>query len=387
MTRSDTSLSRRDFLASLAVGTSAIFAAGAGDPCVPARGSLDVDALNRHIAEELGTEPFPIPGAVVLIGTPKEVLFHEAVGLAQVAPTHVPMQRDSIFDVASVTKVVATATACAICVDRGLLDPDAPLTKYLPEHRGQGVEKISLRRLASHTSGFRESPRLFKSGNGDALFAAMLQESPQYEVNTHYEYACRNIILLSTVIQRVAKRSFGEFCQQEIFAPLGMNDSRFNTVPPSPRVVGTQYPQLGVSHNDDTRAAGRAIGNAGLFTTASDLARFCQMMLRGGTLDGNRILSPKVIAEFTKPNQLPQFRQHGFIWMTGDEPHRPKRLSSQAYGHGGYTGQSMWIDPGKGVFSLVLSNRTHPKDLPGSKEKQYAKLGRIGDRVLQAVGM
>lgn len=297
------------------------------------------------------------------------------------------MQRDSIFDVASVTKVVATATACAICVDRGLLDPDAPLTKYLPDHRGQGVEKISLRRLASHTSGFRESPRLFAAGQGPAMFAAMLKESPQYEVNTHYEYACRNIILLSTIVEHVTSRSFGEFCTQEIFAPLGMRDSQFNQVPPSDRVVGTLYHELGVSHNDDTRAAGCAIGNAGLFTTGPDLARFCRMMLRGGTLDGTRILSPQVIADFTKPDQLPQFRQHGFIWMTGDEPHRPKRLSARAYGHGGYTGQALWIDPDKDVFTIVLSNRNHPRDLPGSKEKQYTKLGRIGDLVLEAFGV
>ena len=296
------------------------------------------------------------------------------------------MARDSIFDVASLTKVVATATACGICVDRGLLDPDAPLKKYLPDHKGKGVEKISLRRLASHTSGFAANPRLGALGKGAVMFERMLVESPTWEVNTHYEYACRNIILLSTIVERVTGRSFGEFCTNEIFKPLGMVDSVFNRVEASSRVVATHV-ELGVSHNVDTRASGCAIGNAGLFTTAPDLARVCQMMLNGGELDGHRVLSEKVVEDFTKTNQLERFYAHGFIWKTGlDNPNRPTLLSPRAFGHGGYTGQSLWMDPKKRVFSIILSNRTHPADIRGSKDTQYGALGRIANLALQEFG-
>jgi serine-type D-Ala-D-Ala carboxypeptidase len=374
---------RRDFLRSLAGGCGGVWAAGLARPL---SGKETQDSLRARITRELAAEPYPIPGAVVMVGTPDKMLLHEAIGLAQVKPNAVPMQLDSIFDVASVTKAVVTATACGICVDRGLLDPDAPLSKYLPDHKGKGVEKIILRRLASHTSGFVANPRLSEAGKGAAMFERMLTESPKHEVNTRYEYACRNIILLSTVIERLTGKPFGEFCTEEIFKPLGMKDSVFNRVEASPRVVGT-HAELGVSHNRDTAAAGCAIGNAGLFTTAPDLARVCQMMLNGGVLEGKRVLSEKVIKDFTRTNQLPSFHAHGFIWKTAlDSPYRPSKLSSRAYGHGGYTGQAVWVDPEKSRFTIVLSNRTHPKDISGAKETQYRKLGRIADFALDDSG-
>jgi serine-type D-Ala-D-Ala carboxypeptidase len=350
-------------------------------------GAVGARSAREKIARELAAGPFPIPGAVVMVGTPERVLLHEAVGLAQVVPGPVPMASDSIFDVASLTKVVATATACGICMGRGLLDPDAPLTTYLPDHKGRGVDKIALRRLASHTSGFAANPRLGALGKGAAMFEHMLTESPARAVDTHYEYACRNIILLSTIVERVTGRSFGEFCTSEIFVPLGMTDSVFNRVAASPRVVAAHV-EPGVSHNVDTRAAGRAIGNAGLFTTAPDLARVCRMMLNGGELGGRRVLSETVVEDLTSTRQQPGFPAHGFVWKTDrNNPNRPSRFSSRAFGHGGYTGQAMWMDPESRIFTLVLTNRTHPVDIPGSKEIQYSMLGRIATLMLEAAGV
>ena len=321
-----------------------------------------------------------------MVGDEREILLHEAVGFAQLVPQKVRMERDSIFDVASLTKVIATATAWGICVDRGLLDPNAPMTRYLPDHQGNGGDKITARHLASHTSGFAADPRAAAAGTGETMFKGLLAESPTWEPNVHYEYACRNIILLSLMIERVTNQSFGEFCKKEIFGPLGMKDSSFNQVTPSRRLVGTHV-ELGVSHNEDTLAAGRAIGNAGLFTTATDLYRVCQMMLNGGVFHGKRLLSQKIVAEFTTAYQLPPLPSHGFIWMTGmNELHRPSALSACAFGHGGYTGHALWIDPEKNIFTLILSNRTHPHDVPGTKEAQFRTLGRIADLALEALG-
>lgn len=370
---------RREFLTT--VGVSAGMVAWGGMLRAEEKAAEVAAAVRRELEAGL------FPGAVVMLGTKEAIRYHEAFGFAQIEPIRVPMVKDSIFDMASVTKVVATATACGICADQRLLDPDAPLTKYLPDHQGRGVDRICLRRLASHTSGFAESPNLGSKGKGEAMFQAMLRESPQWEVNTHYQYACRNVILLSTIVERVTGKPFGEFCTERIFKPLGMRESVFDRVPASPRVVaGAEYVPLGVTHNRDNLAAGRPIGNAGLFSTAADLARFCQMMLWGGCLGGTRILSEKTIADFTRTNQLPQFPGRGFLWETDPKSlHRPTKLSPTSYGHGGFTGQSLWIDPEKKVFLLVLTNRTHPKNVAGPrKDEQYRARARIGDAMLAA---
>jgi serine-type D-Ala-D-Ala carboxypeptidase len=293
------------------------------------------DAVQREIDANL------FPGAVVLIGTPEKVLYHEAFGFAQVVPERVPMRKDSLFDIASVTKVVCTATAVGILRDQGLIDPDAPMTRYLPDHQGNGVERITLRHLASHTSGFPDGPRVSYGGRykGDAIFEHMLTEDPRWPVETRYHYACRNIILLSTMVERLSGQGFGEFCQERIFDPLEMTDSAFNRVEPSQRVVATHHPVLGENHNSDGRDAGRAVGNAGLFTSARDLSHFSEMMLGGGAWRGRRILTPETIAEFTTLPGETRFPKRAFIWeVDQDSSHRPRRMSPRAYGHSGNTG-------------------------------------------------
>jgi CubicO group peptidase (beta-lactamase class C family) len=304
------------------------------------------------------------------------------------------MQKDTIFDVASVTKIVATATAAGICKDRGLLDPDAPMTKYLPDHQGKDADKISLRRLASHTSGFSENPRVSYAGKltGDAIFARMLKDNPKWPVNSHYEYACRNLIYLSTIVEKVTQRSFGEFCTKEIFEPLEMRDSVFNRVSAEvlPRVAATHDGDHAASHNPDTIDAGRAIGNAGLFTTAIDLSHFCEMMLGDGEWHGKRILTPETIADFTRNDQLSQFPGRGFIWeMDLQSLHRPARMSDKCYGHSGFTGISVWIDPVTRVYGVVLTNRNHPKKISKLSKtgiEQYRARGRIVDAAMEAFG-
>lgn len=368
---------------------------------VPCRGetpATDVATrLSAAVQKELDAGLFP--GAVVLVGTPERILVHEAYGFAQVEPQQVPMQRDSLFDVASVTKVICAATAIGILKDRGQIDPRQPLTTYLPDHQGDGVDQISLWRLASHTSGFPDNPRVSYSGRlkGDAIFSRMLQETPSWPVNTRYQYACRNIILLSTIVERLSGQSFGDFCQKEIFVPLEMRDSAFNRIEPSPRVVATHHPVLGENHNRDGRDAGRAIGNAGLFTSAGDLSNFCQMMLGQGIWKGKRILSPETISEFTRPDEENRFPVRAFVWEVDlKSSHRPQRMSPSAYGHSGNTGISVWIDPDKQVYAIVMTNRNHPRltttasgKEPTSTQRgiqQYRARGRIADAALEALG-
>ncbi|MCL4200938.1 MAG: beta-lactamase family protein [Pirellulaceae bacterium] len=359
-------------------------------PCARAGTRTADEAIAAAVNAEIAAGRFP--GAVVMVGTRDQVLYHQAFGLAQIEPEKTPMRKDSIFDMASITKVVCTATAVGICKDRNLIDPDGMLLDYMPDHRGKGVEHISLRHLASHTSGFPDSPRVSRQSTilGLEIFRRMLQDDPSWPVDTRMHYACRNIILLSTIVEKVSGQPFGEFCQKEIFDPLEMREAWFNRIEPSPRVVGTHHPVLGESHNADSRDAGCAIGNAGLFTTARDLANFSEMMLGWGEWRGRRILARATIEDFIRPYRVPELAGRGFVWEVDPKSsHRPKRLGPRAYGHSGNTGTSIWIDPDLGVYVLVLTNRTHPVRHSKTSEQgrqEYLARGRIGDAALSALG-
>ncbi|NJL31338.1 MAG: beta-lactamase family protein [Phycisphaerales bacterium] len=300
-------------------------------------------------------------GGMVMVGTADKILYHEAFGDALISPERYPMLKDSIFDMASVTKAVCTATAAAILMDRGQLDPDALMLKYLPDYTGKGVESLTLRHLASHTSGFLDWPRVGGDNHefkGDELFRQLLKFDATSPPGTKSAYACRNLIVVAHIVERQSGMPFDQFCKKEIFEPLEMHESYFNQVEPSKRVAGHHGPQAWISHAMDTRDAGRAIGSAGLYTTAADLANFCQMMLNRGVWKGKRILSEKVIDDITKPF-MPELTGFGFGWQTNVNE-SSKTMSKKAFGHGGNTGTSVWIDPEKKIFVLVLTNRNHP---------------------------
>lgn len=379
--------SRRKFLQYSSLGLGAAYLGVSPTPTQAALSGDQIAGVRAFMTEELAREPYPIPGVVLTIGTPREILFNEAVGLAQVIPQEIPMRLDTIFDIASTTKVVTASTACALCVDRGLLDPDAPMSKYLPDHKGKDIDKISLRALASHSSGFAADPRLASWGKGEAFFNGMLQESPSWPVGTKYQYADRNITILGVIVERVTGRSFGDFCQEEIFAPLGMKDSVFNSTPHLDRVAGTHI-EPGISHNNDTLAAGRAIAAVGLFTTSADLTSLCRVWLTEGMHGEKRFLSKEVIRDFTKTHFKSEDGERAFIWATGPESYRPDRLSTRAYGHAGWTGTTIWVDPEKQLFVVVLGNRIHPRVMgENSRIPQYEKLAHIADRALEALGI
>ena len=327
------------------------------------------------------------PGAVVLGGRPGEVLYHEAFGHAQVVPDEVKMPRDSIFGLASVTKVVATGTAFGICVDDGLLDFEVPIRDALPELQGEGIDAVTVRHLATHTSGFPNT-KYHDRARGEEMLELMLGASPEWAAGSRYEYCCLNMILLGRMVERASGKRLDVFCRARIFEPLGMHDTAFGPIPPSPRVVPSGAPKLGQIEDGQARAAGRAVGNAGLFSTAPDLARFSRMMLGEGKLGDTVVLSQPTHRKMTCNLLAPPLPARGFCWdMDLRTSHRPERLSPSAYGHSGHTGQSIWIDPEKQVYVIVLTNRNHPKMVGGARKlEQYRARGRIGDAALEAIG-
>ncbi|NLX54156.1 MAG: beta-lactamase family protein [Planctomycetaceae bacterium] len=351
-------------------------------PQVPAGHGPTTEGIPRAVEREIAAGLFP--GVVLLVGRPGRVLYHEAFGHARIVPEKVPMQKDCIFDLASVTKVVATATAFGVCVDDGTLRFGMPIRQGLPDLSGSGIDPITVDQLATHTSGF-DNAKYHGRARGEAMLEQMLHASPQWEPGTRYEYSCLNMILLGRMVEKASGQGLDAFCQTRIFGPLGMRDTAFGPLRPAPRVVPSGAAEIGQIEDEQARCAGRPVGNAGLFSTAGDLARFCEMMLGAGRLDDVHILSPESHRHMTRNQLGPSLTPHGFGWeMDLQSLHRPRRLSEKAYGHSGYTGQSIWIDPEKQVYVIVLTNRNHPRMVDGErKTQQYQARARIGDAALE----
>ena len=326
---------------------------------------------------EAGIEQGFFSGAVVLAGRRDRILMHEAFGHAQVLPQRIPMQRDSIFDLASVTKVVATATACAVCIDEGLVDLDRPARQYLADLTGKGAQKITLGQLGSHTSGF-DNAKFTSSHRGDAMLRALLAVSPRDEPGHHFKYACLNFILLGLLVENVSGHPLDAFCEEHVFRPLGMRETGFGPVPASARVVAMSG-AVGQINDAQARLAGKPVGNAGLFSTAPDLARFCQMMVGGGRLGDTQIISKAVLQKITHDSTSARVGR-GFGWDLRPQG-RPRGLSDATFYHTGYTGQSIWIDPKLKLYVIVLTNRNHPKDI----SSLYAAAKRFRIRIAEAV--
>jgi serine-type D-Ala-D-Ala carboxypeptidase len=324
------------------------------------------ELIARDIAEGMSL------GVVVLAARAGKILVHEKFGLARKNP-EVPMRLDSIFDIASVTKVVATAAACAVCIDKGLIAVDAPLGKYLPgiEHEGRD---ILIRDLASHMSGFDNTkhylPEVLK---GADPVAAIKRELPVRKPGEKYHYACINLILVGFAVEAVSGLRLDEFCEKNIFKPLGMVDTRFGSFDPKDeRTAKMLNVNPGIISDEPARAAKRPLGNAGLFSTATDLGRFAEMLLGGGSREGVRVLSPEVVALFERQLNKPPHHPRSFGWDLCPEL-RPSRLSSRAYFHTGWTGQSLYVDPGSNTCVVVLSNRTGDHDRAKIQRKEIAE--------------
>ena len=297
-------------------------------------------------------------GVELIGGDRNGVLVHEAAGLARQEPD-ANWELDTIVDVASLTKVVATASAVLKCRDRGLLDLDAPLKKYLPSISHEGGD-ITLKELAAHNGGFNYESKFMHQlldGKAPDFASAILEQRPVRKPGEGYVYTCIDMILLGFLVEAVTGFSLDEFCAREIFDPLGMRDSSFGAPGKrNPRLAKMINVAPGIISDPLARYAEKSIGNAGLFSTASDLARYCRMLLCDGELDGARILSKAAVAAFEQAINPPGLRPRSFGWDMGEDM-RPAGMTEKAFFHTGWTGQSLFVDRGSGLFVAVLSNR------------------------------
>lgn len=315
---------------------------------------------------ENAIEEGQVPGAVLLVGHDGQVVYRKAFGRRAVLPQGEAMTADTIFDIASLTKVVATTTAVMQLIGKGELRANDTVAKYLPEFAQNGKGEITIRDLLTHFSGLDEDLDLSQPWEGKETELRMAYaEKPIYPPGARFLYSDINFIVLGALVERVSEMSLDQYCQKNIFAPLGMTHTRF--LPPSswiPKIAPTQFDEhdhmlRGVVHDPTARRMGGVAGHAGVFSTGDDLAKFAQFLLDGGS-----VLSSSLIEKMTTPQQPPTATVlRGFGWDI-DSPfstNRGELLPVGSYGHTGFTGTSLWIDPTTRTYIVLLTNAVHPR--------------------------
>jgi CubicO group peptidase (beta-lactamase class C family) len=315
------------------------------------------------------------PGAVFLVARRGRVLLDGAVGKLTYEDDAAAVSADTIYDLASLTKVVVTTTLSMIFYERGLLDLDARVSMYVPEFRGEGKETITVRDLLSHCGGLLWWTDLYKQFEGlppDEAKRGYLEtvyELPlDYPPRTKAVYTDLGILLLGEILERISGRELEVLARHEIFAPLGMDETMYRPNPSMrARIAPTEVDEWrgrlvhGEVHDENAHGLGGVAPHAGLFSTARSLARFAQMMLNGGAYGGERLLRADTIRLFTKRSNLVRGSSRALGWDTpSEESSAGAYFSSSSFGHTGFTGTSLWIDPEHELFAILLTNRVHP---------------------------
>ena len=341
-------------------------------------------AINRAIADK------KCPGGVLWLEH-HGASYHKAYGNRSLVPTVEPMTEDTLFDAASLTKVVACTPAVMLLFERGQVKLDERVQAYIPEFKGDGKDAITVRQLMLHLSGLRGDIETSTDWHGQQTAiqkacAEKLLSAP----GTAFRYSDINFFLLGEIVQRVSHQPLEEFVAREIYQPLKMTDTGF--MPPAaklPRIAPTEVvsgsPYRGVVHDPTARHMGGVAGHAGLFTTAPDLARYARMLLNLGSLDGVRILKPETVELMTSVQSPPSIKaRRGLGWDidSGYSGPRGKLFPLGSYGHTGWTGTSLWIDPFSQSFVIFLSNRNHP-DENGNVGVLRARLGTLAAEAIR----
>jgi CubicO group peptidase (beta-lactamase class C family) len=275
---------------------------------------------------------------------------------------------ETLFDLASVTKVIATTTMAMILYQRGLLDLEMAVISIVGEFAGEDPrrDEVTLRMLLAHSSGLPAYEKLFLNAHARKELLGAAYATPLFrDPASHAEYSDIGFIVLGTALERLADESLDRFCQREIFGPLGMTHTTFKPSPElRPSIPPTAYDQIfrhriiqGEVHDENASVLGGVAAHAGIFATARDVATFAHAMLQGG----HPILRPETIALFTKREASPAGTSRALGWDTPSAPSQSGRyFSADSYGHLGYTGTSLWIDPQRDLSITLLTNRTWP---------------------------
>lgn len=367
----------------------------AAAPATVGMSAKQLARIDDAVAESINKHE--MPGAVVLVARRGRVVWRKAYGSRALLPQREAMTTDTVFDLASLTKVVATATSIMMLVERGQVRLSDPVSVYLPELKGESRDRITIEQLLLHRSGYAPDFDLSDKWSGyDEAMKRLASEPLRNPPDTRFVYSDINYIALGEVVHRVSGMTLDEFARKNIYEPLGMKDTGFrpfgdsmsarstrNDATTIARIAPTETRRAagsylggvgdktaegerwlrGEVHDPTSFRMGGVAGHAGLFSTADDLAIYCQMILNGGEYNGVRILSPMSVALMTRPHVVGEdgsARGLGWDIATSFSSNRGDLFPLGSFGHTGFTGTSIWIDPASESFVVFLSNRVHP---------------------------
>jgi uncharacterized protein YbbC (DUF1343 family)/CubicO group peptidase (beta-lactamase class C family) len=346
----------------------------------PASVGFDAERLKRiDGAIDRALERRQVPGAVVLVGRRGAIAYARAAGLRSVAPGSEPMTRDTVFDMASLTKPIATATSIMILVEEGKLRLSDRVVRYLPELNTHGKGTITIEQLLRHRAGLIPDNPLADYQHGiEAAWKRIAELQLVSQPGERFRYSDVGFLVLGRLVEKISGQTLAEFTRERIFGPLAMKDAHFRPIEPADapqskievgRIAPTEPEPVtgrmlrGVVHDPRARALGGVAGHAGLFATADDLAVFAQTILNGGLApSGRRVLAPLSVRTMVDPGETPPGERRGLGWdvQTGQSVPRGALFAPASFGHTGFTGTSLWIDPETETFVIVLSSRLHP---------------------------
>lgn len=381
-----------------------------------------LDQIDALVAADITAKK--LPGAVVLVGHKGKIVFRKAYGNRSLVPTVEKMTVDTIFDVASLTKPIATATSIMILVEQGKLRLNDTIGKFIPDIDDENAKRVTIQQLLTHTSGYAPDFDLREKWTGrDGMLAALKKEKLKTAPGTKFVYSDIGFIVLGEIIQRISSYPINEFAKSEIFNKISDRDifftslwlrkiafDNYSSIPGgvSAAFLDGQFQRIastenirgqnnylgatfqgdaltgdeilkGAVHDPTSFRMGGVAGHAGLFSTADDLARYCQMMLNGGTLDGKRVMSAQTVAKMTAPIVVSEdgaTRGLGWDINTSFSSNRGELFPLGSFGHTGFTGTSVWVDRVSQTFVVFLSNRVHP-DGKGDVTPLRAKVATV----------
>lgn len=326
--------------------------------------------LAARIVEQ-GARRHAFAGAVALVGRDRTIVLIKSAGFSNLYPAREKLKVGTLFDLASITKVVATAPSIMIMVERNQLDLQTRVAEILPNFSRGYKKRVRIKHLLCHTSGLPAWAPMYERphANKASILEEICERIPlQSTPGTQANYSDLGYILLGEIVHKVTGQQLDRFAGKEIFTPLGMRNTTFNPTAHIHNFAATEFSNWrfkfvrGEVHDENASAMGGVSGHAGLFSTAHDLAAFCQMMLNGGSYRGKRVLAAETVKLMTR-NHTARFGSYfGLGWRirTQRTPDIGRKLVPGSYGHNGYTGTSVWIDPSNDTFMILLTNRVHP---------------------------
>ena len=370
-----------------------IFALFAGAVVASSQSAVPPDFAAEDRLLNAAVADHQIPGAVLVIGHNGQVVYRRCYGMRSLEPNREPMTLDTIFDMASLTKPMMTATAVMQLYEQGKLSPNDPVSKYLPEFAANGKQDITIRQLLTHYSGLPPDLSLTDPWHGKQEgFARAFAVEPNHPAGVQFVYSDINYVVLGALIEKLSGLSLDEYAQRFIIAPLGLPHTRF--LPPAswiPTIAPTQYDQgvmlRGVVHDPTARRMDGVAGDAGLFSNADDVAVYAQNLLdRLAGRPSKFPLSQTVLQKMVAPEQPANGTAlRGFGWDI-DSPYSSNRgtlFPVGSFGHTGFTGTSLWIDPTSDTYVILLANSVHPN----GPKSITALRGKVADAAAAALGI